>query len=352
MKRLNELLDTIKPIDQMVFKKARERLDKMAIPRGSLGRLEEFAQRIVSITGTLCPEIKRKAVVVFAGDHGVVEEGVSAFAQDVTMQMVYNFIRGGAGINVLARHVGADVIVVDIGVASDLEPQKGLLLRKVTKGTKNMAKAPAMSREEALKALFIGVDIADDLKLQKVDIIGTGDMGIGNTTPSSAITAVLTRRDVDEVTGRGTGINDEMFINKIDVIKRSIRLNKPDPTDPIDVLAKVGGFEIAGIAGLIIGAASHQIPIVIDGFISTAAALVAVSLKPVINDYIFAAHKSQEHGHAVLLEWLKQRPILDLFMRLGEGTGAALGISLIESGVKILREVLTFEEAGVRKAVK
>ena len=352
MKRLNELLDTIKPIDQMLFKKARERLDKMAIPRGSLGRLEEFAQRIVAIKGTLKPEIKRKTVVVFAGDHGVVEEGVSAFPQDVTLQMVYNFIRGGAGINVLSRHVGADVIVVDIGVASDLEPQKGLLLKKVAKGTKNMAKAPAMSREEALKALFIGVDIADDLKLQKVDIIGTGDMGIGNTTPSSAITAVLARQTVEEVTGRGTGITDEMLIKKIDIIKVSIHLNQPDATDPIDVLGKVGGFEIAGIAGLIIGAASHRLPIVIDGFISTAAALVAVSLKPVINEYIFAAHKSQERGHEVLLEWLKQKPILDLSLRLGEGTGAVLGMSLIESGVKILREVLTFEEAGVRKAVK
>jgi len=352
MKRLNELLDTIKPIDQMLFKKARERLDKMAIPRGSLGRLEEFAQRIVAIKGTIKPEIKRKTVVVFAGDHGVVEEGVSAFPQDVTLQMVYNFIRGGAGINVLSRHVGADVIVVDIGVASDLEPQKGLLLKKVAKGTKNMAKAPAMSREEALKALFIGVDIADDLKLQKVDIIGTGDMGIGNTTPSSAITAVLARQAVEEVTGRGTGITDEMLIKKIDIIKVSIHLNQPDATDPIDVLGKVGGFEIAGIAGLIIGAASHRLPIVIDGFISTAAALVAVSLKPVINEYIFAAHKSQERGHEVLLEWLTQKPILDLSLRLGEGTGAVLGMSLIESGVKILREVLTFEEAGVRKAVK
>ncbi|KPJ55847.1 MAG: nicotinate-nucleotide--dimethylbenzimidazole phosphoribosyltransferase [Deltaproteobacteria bacterium DG_8] len=352
MKRLNKLLATIKPTDQILFKKARKRLDKMAIPRGSLGRLEEFAQRIVAIRDTLNPEIKRKTVVIFAGDHGVVEEGVSAFAQDVTLQMVYNFIRGGAGINVLSRHVGADVIVVDIGVASDLEPQKDLLLRKVAKGTKNMAEAPAMSREEALKALFIGVDIADDLKLQKVDIIGTGDMGIGNTTPSSAITAVLARQTVEEVTGRGTGITDEMLIKKIDIIKESIHLNQPDPTDPIDVLGKLGGFEIAGIAGLIIGAASNRIPIVMDGFISTAAALVAVSLNPVINEYIFAAHKSQERGHEVLLEWLKQKPILDLSLRLGEGTGAVLGMSLIESGVKILREVLTFEEAGVKEAIK
>jgi nicotinate-nucleotide--dimethylbenzimidazole phosphoribosyltransferase len=352
MKRLQEILDAIKPTDEILFKKARERLDRMAIPRGSLGRLEEFAQRIVAIRGTLNPEIKQKTVVVFAGDHGVVGEGVSAFAQDVTMQMVYNFIRGGAGINVLAGHIGAQVVVVDIGVAGDLEPEEGLLLRKVEKGTRNIAKGPAMGREEALRALLIGVDVAHDLKSQKVDIIGTGDMGIGNTTPSSAIAAVLTRRDVEEVTGKGTGINDEMLINKINVIKKSINLNQPDPADPIDVLAKLGGFEIAGIAGLIIGAAFHKIPVVIDGFISTAAALVAVSIKTDINGYIFAAHKSQERGHAVLLEWLAQKPILDLSLRLGEGTGAALGMSLIESGVKILAEVLTFEEAGVREAIR
>ena len=352
MKELSEILDNIKPPDNMLFNKARERLDKMAIPRGSLGRLEEFAQRIVAITGTLNPEIRKKMVVVFAGDHGVVEEGVSAFLQDVTMQMVYNFNRGGAGINVLARQVGASVIVVDMGVVGDLDAKEGLLLKKVAKGTKNMTKTPAMTRKEALKALLIGIDVAHDLKSQKVDIIGTGDMGIGNTTPSSAITAVLTRQKVEEVTGKGTGINDEMLKNKVRVIEKAIQINQPDPDDPIDVLAKVGGFEIAGITGLIIGSAFHKIPVVMDGFISTAAALVAVSLKSVIKEYIFAAHKSVERGHAVLLKCLEQKPILDLSMRLGEGTGAALGISLIESGIRIMNEVLTFDEAGVSEAVR
>ena len=352
MERLKKILDNIISPDKTLYKKARERLDKMAIPRGSLGRLEEFAQRVVAITGTLNPEIKKKTVVVFAGDHGVVEEGVSAFPQDVTMQMVCNFNKGGAGINVLARHVEAKVIVVDIGVAGDLEPKEGLLLKKVAKGTKNMTKTPAMTREEALKALLIGADLAHDLKSTKVDIIGTGDMGIGNTTPSSAITAVLAQKEVEEVTGRGTGINDDMLLTKISVIKKAIDINRPDPNDPIDVLAKVGGFEIAGIAGLIIGSAFHKIPVVIDGFISTAAALIAVSLKSVIREYIFAAHKSVERGHAVLLECLEQKPILDLSMRLGEGTGAVLGISLVESGVRIINEVLTFEEAGVKKAVR
>ncbi len=350
MERLKKILDNIISPDKTLYEKARERLDKMAIPRGSLGRLEEFAQRVVAITGTLNPEIKKKTVVVFAGDHGVVEEGVSAFPQDVTMQMVCNFNKGGAGINVLARHAGAKVIVVDMGVAGDLEPKEGLLLKKVAKGTKNIAKTPAMTREEALKALLIGADLAHDLKSTKVDIIGTGDMGIGNTTPSSAITAVLAKKKVEEVTGRGTGINDDILLTKISVIKKAININRPDPNDPIDVLAKVGGFEIAGIAGLIIGSAFHKIPVVIDGFISTAAALVAISLKSVIREYIFAAHKSVERGHAVLLECLEQKPILDLSMRLGEGTGAVLGISLVESGVKIINEVLTFEEAGVNKA--
>lgn len=351
MKKINEVLNSITSMDHVLFEKARERLDKMAIPKGSLGRLEEFAQRIVAITGNLNPQVKRKTIVVFAGDHGVVEEGVSAFAQNVTLQMVHNFVRGGAGINVLARHVGAQVMVVDIGVAGDLKSQDGLLIKKIAKGTKNMTKTSAMTREETEQALLVGIDIARDLKSQKVDIIGTGDMGIGNTTPSSAITAVLTGQKIEEATGRGTGINDEMLNNKIDVIKKSIHFNQPDPTDPIDVLAKVGGFEIAGIAGLIIGAAFHKIPIVVDGFISTAAALVAVSLKPVINEYIFAAHKSQERGHTVLLAWLKQKPILDLSLRLGEGTGAALGMTVIEAGMKILNEVLTFEEADVREAI-
>jgi nicotinate-nucleotide--dimethylbenzimidazole phosphoribosyltransferase len=352
MQNLQDVLDSIKPPDSTLYSEARNRLDKMAIPRGSLGRLEEFAQRVVAIRNTLTPEVKKKTVVVFAGDHGVVEEEVSAFPQDVTMQMVYNFIGGGAGINVLARHVGAEVMVVDMGVAGDLEPREGLLLKKIAHGTKNITKAPAMIREDAIRALTTGIEIARDLHSEKVDIIGTGDMGIGNTTPSAAIAALLTKQDPEKVTGRGTGINDEGLKHKIAVINKAIQLHCPDQDDPIDVLSKVGGFEIAGIAGLIIGAAFHRIPVVIDGFISTSAAVVAVSLNPVIREYLFAAHKSVEYGHAVLLEWLEQKPILDLSMRLGEGTGAVLGMSLIEAGVKIMHEVLTCDEAGVRKAIR
>ena len=350
MKTLPEIIGAIKPLDRTLLHKARERLDAMAVPRGSLGRLEEFAQRIVAIRGTLSPSLEHKTIVVFAGDHGVVEEGVSAFPRGVTAQMVENFIRGGAGINVLARQVGAAVLVVDMGVAVDLPQQQGLLIRKVAHGTKNMRTFPAMSGEEALQAVMTGIEIAFDLASKNVALMGTGDMGIGNTTPSSALAAVLTQRRVEEVTGRGTGIGDEMLRHKVAVIEEAIARHGPDPQSPMDVLAKLGGFEIAGIAGLIIGAAFRKVPVVIDGFISGAGALVAVSLNPAIREYLFAGHRSAEPGHRIILEWLGLQPLLDLAMRLGEGTGAALGMFLIDSGVKLLREVLSFEDAGVHKA--
>jgi nicotinate-nucleotide--dimethylbenzimidazole phosphoribosyltransferase len=352
MQRLNAILDVIRPIDRTLLQQARERLDRMAIPRGSLGRLEECAQRVAGIRGTLTPSLGKKAIAVFAGDHGVVEEGVSVFASEVTPQMVYNFVRGGAGINVLARQVGAEVVVVDVGVAVDLQPQDGLVIRKVAHGTRNMRKAPAMTGDEALRALFTGVEIAQDLASQQVTLIGTGDMGIGNTTASSAIAAVLTGHAVEEVTGRGTGVDDVMLRHKAVVISDAIALHQPDPANPLDVLAKVGGLEIAGIAGFIIGAVFNRIPVVIDGFISGAAALVAVSLNQDIREYLFAGHRSAEAGHRIILEWLGLKPLLDLSMRLGEGTGAALGMFVIESGIRALREVLTFEEAGVKKAIR
>ena len=351
MRKLEDMLNAIQPLDRALLQQARDRLDLMAIPRGSLGRLEEFAQRVAGIRNTLDPAPGKKAIAVFAGDHGVAEEGVSAFARDVTAQMVYNFVRGGAGINVLARQTGASVVVVDIGVAIDLQPQEGLLIRKVAHGTRNMRRFPAMEKDEALKALLVGVQIAEDLASKEVTLIGTGDMGIANTTASSAITAVLTGRSVEEVTGRGTGVTDDMLRHKVKVIREAIALHRPDPRHPMDVLAKLGGLEIAGIAGLIIGSAFHRIPVVVDGFISSAAALVAVSLKSALREYLFAGHRSAEQGHRIVLEWLGLDPLLDLSMRLGEGTGAALGMFLIESGIRVLREVLTFEQAGVKKAV-
>ncbi|HBU06233.1 MAG TPA: nicotinate-nucleotide--dimethylbenzimidazole phosphoribosyltransferase, partial [Nitrospiraceae bacterium] len=283
----------------------------------------------------------------FAGDHGVTEEGVSAFPKEVTQQMVLNFLRGGAGINVLARHAGADVVVVDIGVDHDFGEIEGLINLKVINGTKNLTKEPAMTREEAIKCMETGIELADGYAKKGYKIFGTGDMGIGNTTPSSAIAAVLTGRPVSEVTGKGTGITGESLQKKIKVIEKGINLNKPNPNDAIDVLSKVGGAEIGGIAGLILGTASNRIPVIIDGFISTAGALIAYCIDPKVKDYIFAAHNSVEIGHKIMLDKMGLLPILDLNLRLGEGTGAALAMLMIEAGLKIYKEMATFGEAGV-----
>jgi nicotinate-nucleotide--dimethylbenzimidazole phosphoribosyltransferase len=329
---------------------AQQRLDSLTKPQGSLGRLEEFAKRLVAITGKKMPSLlTKKAIFTFAGDHGVVEEGVSLFPKEVTIQMVYNFLKGGAAINVLARHAGADEVVVDIGVDYDFDNDQHLLTKKVLKGTKNMRKGPAMTRQEAEKCVDTGIEIALEYAKNDYSIFGTGDMGIGNTTPSSAIAAVMTGIPVPKVTGRGTGISDDTLAHKIQVIEDSLALNKPDPTDPIDVLSKVGGAEIGGIAGLILGAASQRIPVVIDGFISTAGALIAYAIEPTAKEYMFAAHNSVEIGHKAMLEAINLRPMLDLELRLGEGTGAALGMSIIEAGLKIYLEMATFDEAGVSK---
>ncbi|HIC90611.1 MAG TPA: nicotinate-nucleotide--dimethylbenzimidazole phosphoribosyltransferase [Syntrophaceae bacterium] len=350
MSKLKDVLGRIQPINMEYYFKAQERLDNLTKPKGSLGRLEEFAKRYVAIRGNLRPRIEKKAILVFVGDHGVTEEGVSAYPKEVTHQMVLNFLDGGAGINVIARHVGCEVKVVDIGVDYNFEPTWGLISKKVAYGTKNITLGPAMQREQALQALDVGIEIVQQCVSEKIDIIGTGDMGIGNTTASSAITAVITGRPVEEVTGRGTGIDDETYLRKIEAIKKAIEINRPDPSDPIDVLSKVGGLEIAGIAGSIVGAAANRIPVVIDGFISGTGALIATQLDSRIRDYIFAAHRSQEIGHGILLEKIGLVPFLDLSMRLGEGTGAALGINFIEVGLKIYNEMATFSEAMVSEA--
>lgn len=348
--KLKDILGKIQPISMEYYYKAQERLDNLTKPPGSLGRLEEFAKKYIAIRENLRPRIEKKVILVFVGDHGVTEEGVSAYPKEVTHQMVLNFLNEGAGINVIARHVECEVKVVDIGIDYNLGPISDLISKKVAHGTKNMTLGPAMRREQALQALEVGMDIAHQCVSEKMDIIGTGDMGIGNTTASSAITAVITGRSVEEVTGRGTGIDDEAYLRKIEVIKKAIEINRPDPSDPIDVLSRVGGLEIAGIAGSILEAAANRIPVVIDGFISGAGALIATQLNPHIREYIFAAHKSQEIGHGILLEKIGLAPFLDLSMRLGEGTGAALGINLIEVGLKIYNEMSTFSEAMVSQA--
>lgn len=347
MERLLRLIDGIEPLDPELSERIQRRLDNKTKPLGSLGRLEEFARRYATIRGTEEPGLPRKMIHTFAADHGVVEEGVSAFPKEVTRQMVTNFLAGGAGVNVLARHVGAEVRVVDIGVDHYFGLLPGLCTRKIRRGTDNFTKGPAMSRQEAVEAILAGAALAREAAEEGYTLLGTGEMGIGNTTPSSAIIAVIAGLDPREVTHRGTGIDDAALQRKIDVIRRGIAVNRPDPTDPVDVLAKVGGLEIAGIAGLCLGGAACRVPVVVDGFISTAGALIAAHLAPRVVDYLFAAHRSVEIGHRVMLERMGLEPILDLSLRLGEGTGAALAMGLIEAGVKILNEMATFSQAGV-----
>ena len=347
MKALEQALREIKPPDEKAMAAARARQDTLTKPLGSLGRLEELSIKLAGIRGEPIPRINHKAIVTMAADHGVVAEGVSAYPQAVTPQMVLNFLRGGAGINVLAKHAGARIIVVDMGVASDMEPHPALVSRKIARGTSDMARGPAMSREQAIKSIEVGLEIVEKEVKKGLDIVGTGDMGIGNTTPSSAITAAITGEKVEKVTGRGTGIDDKQLAHKVEVIERALKANKPNADDAIDVLAKIGGFEIGGICGVIVGAAAHRIPVVIDGFVSGAAALIAVGLSPRVKDYLIASHCSVEIGHKAILKYLGLKPILDLELRLGEGTGAALGIFLVEAAAKILAEMATFAEAGV-----
>ncbi len=349
MKKLDlaAALASIHPVPAERLSAVQDRLDRQAKPKGSLGRLEEFARRYVAITGR--EEVRRRSVFTFAGDHGVAAEGVSAFPREVTPQMVINFLEGGAAINALARHAGAEVFVVDMGVDYDFPQHPGLLDRKVARGTGNLAVGPAMTREQAVRSLETGIELALFCRESGIDLVGTGDMGIANTTPSAAIAAVFTGLPPGQVTHRGTGIDDGALANKIRVIEEALRVNGPDPADPVDVLAKVGGFEIGGIAGLVLGCAALQIPVVVDGFISTAGALIASELHPNVRDYIFAAHHSVEIGHRHMLERIAQRPMLDLGMRLGEGTGAALTMGLIEASLQMLRQVKTFDQAGVSK---
>ncbi len=347
MTELSQIISQIEPVDLAWLDRAQERLDSLTKPPGSLGRLEELAARYVSIRRELLPPLEVKKVVVFAADHGVVAEGVSAYPQEVTFQMVYNFLQGGAGINVLARHVRARVEVVDIGVNYDFGDLPELVSRKVAFGSRNLAQEPAMTREEALRALLIGVERAEAATSQGVDALAAGDMGIGNTTAAAALSAVFTGRPVSAVTGRGTGIEDNVWRHKVAVINRALSLHRPDPGDPVGVLAAVGGLEIAGIAGLILGTAAARRPLLLDGFIATAGALVAAALAPAARDYLIAAHRSVEPGHQTILDFLGLKPLLNFQMRLGEGTGAALGLALLEAGVRIYREMATFEEAGV-----
>ncbi len=349
---LNEAIQKIRPVDQVCWQRAQARLDRLTKPVRSLGRLEELAAFYAAITGEVRPKLPRTAIFTFAADHGVTEEGISAYPRAVTAQMVFNFLRGGAGVNVLASHVGVEVRVVDIGVAHEFGPLPGLISRKVAYGTRNFSREPALTRGEAIQALEVGVTLADEASREGFGLLGTGDMGIGNSTASAAITAAITRQPVAEVTGRGTGIDDTRYARKVTVIEQALERHRPDSRDPLDVLAKIGGLEIAGLAGLILGAAACRIPVVLDGFIAGAAALIAVGLQPLCREYLIASHLSVECGHQAVVNQLGLKPLLDLDLRLGEGTGACLGIGLVQAGIKILTQMATFDEAGVSEQEK
>jgi len=346
--QVTRVIAGIGPLREEAMAQAAGRLDRLTKPQGSLGRLEKLAVQLAGIRGEPTPQFPRKAAVVMAGDHGVCEEGVSAYPPEVTPQMVLNMLSGGAAINVLARQAGADVYCVDVGINGDVR-HPDLIERKVRRGTANMCAGPAMTREEALRSLAVGAEVAGMLADRGVALIAAGEMGIGNTTPSAAIAAVLAGAPVDAVVGRGTGLDDKGLSVKRDAVRRAIEVNRPNPEDPVDVMAKVGGLEIAALAGLMLGAAANRIPVVIDGFISSAAALAAVRLCPAVQACLIASHMSEERGHAVVLEALGLEPPIRLDMRLGEGSGAALGFHLVEAASRLIGEMATFDSAGVSR---
>ena len=333
--------------DEEVAARTQLLLDDKTKPRRSLGRLEEIACRVAAMRGEERPALPEKAIVVMAADHGVAAEGVSAYPQKVTRQMLLNFVRGGAAINVLARHAGARLVVVDMGVAGDPVAATGIVSRRIAAGTRSFLHGPAMAHDEAVRALEAGISLARELAASGVTLVGTGEMGIANTTSASALIAVLADVPVERATGRGTGVGDAAWRHKVEVIHGAIACNRPDADDALDVLAKLGGFEIAGLAGLVLGAAAERVPVVLDGLIASAAALVAVRLAPRARGFLLASHRSVEPGHGPLLDALGLAPLLDLELRLGEGTGAALALGLVEASLRILHEMASFADAGV-----
>jgi len=337
----------IRPAYEESKKEAAERLDKLVKPIGSLGKLEDIAVKISGITGKQKNSFDKKVTIIMASDNGVVEEGVSAAPQAVTALMTINFLKGVTGVCVLSKHAGADIRVVDIGVGSDLE-YPGLISRKIRKGTSNMAKGPAMSREEAISAIETGIEMVSQLVKEGYSLFGTGEMGIGNTSTASAVAMAFLGCSSDEAVGKGVGLTEEGYANKKSVIERAIRINKPDPYDPIDVLSKVGGFDIAGMTGCFLGSAYCRVPIVIDGFISAAAALAAYRINPLVRDYIIPSHLSEEPGYSLVINEIGLKPMLDLNMRLGEGSGCPLAFNIIEAAEAIISDMATFEEATIK----
>jgi nicotinate-nucleotide--dimethylbenzimidazole phosphoribosyltransferase len=343
---LARLLSAIGPPPSEGAEAAQRHLDSLTKPPGSLGRLEEIAIRLALLRGA-APEVARPVIFTFAADHGVVAEGVSAYPQVVTAQMVENFLRGGAAVNVLARQAGARVVVADFGVIGPLERSPDLVASPIGPGTANMAVGPAMTRDQAIRAIEAGARLADEAVEAGADLLATGEMGIGNTTAASAIAAALTGSAAEGVTGRGTGVDDARLAHKMAVVRRALEVNRPDPRDGLDVLAKVGGYEIGGLAGVMLAGAARRVPVALDGFIAGAAALVAVALAPAARHVLFASHRSAEPGHALVLRHLGLEPYLDLSLRLGEGTGAALFIHLARAAALVWTEMATFKAAGV-----
>ncbi|MEM9398945.1 MAG: nicotinate-nucleotide--dimethylbenzimidazole phosphoribosyltransferase [Verrucomicrobiota bacterium] len=351
---IREIIEAIQPVDGLLQPQIQQRLDDLTKPKGSLGRLEECAMRMALIQNTVNPQLTKKRFYVFAADHGVAEEGVSAYPSEITYQMVLNMLDGGAGINVLGRHADAEMYVVDVGVAADFteaQIQKGLISRKVMRGSKNMVKEPAMDEEQMRQAFMTGVEMARRANDEGVQLLGTGEMGIANTTPSTALLAALLPCSVEEVTGKGTGLDKDGITHKVSVIKQAMQLHARvlQERDPFQILAAVGGLEIAAMVGMILAAASLRMGLVVDGFISSAAALVAYRTCPPVKDYIFFSHLSAECGHQVFLDKIEVEPLLDLGLCLGEGTGAALAMQIIQASMKLYQEMNTFSGAGIQQ---
>lgn len=346
MKVLKSTIEAIGQLDSEAMEAARKRIDSLIKPIGSLGRIEDLAVQLAGITGEIAPGFDKKLIVVMSADHGVYEEGIAPNPQIITAIHTPNFAKGVTGVNAFAKQAGSEVIVVDIGIAADVD-YPGVIQRKVKYGTDNMAKGPAMSREEAIKALEIGIEITGDAIKNGVRLVGTGEMGIGNTTASTAIIAVAGGFDPSDIVGVGAGLPLDKLEHKASVIKRAIELNKPDSNDGIDILAKVGGLEIAGMAGTMLAAAANRVPVVIDGYISTAAAIVAYKIQPGIKPFLIASHMTAENGGRRGLELLGLSPMFDMGLRLGEGTGAALAFNFIEAAICMVKEMITFEEAGI-----
>ncbi|MCC5910960.1 MAG: nicotinate-nucleotide--dimethylbenzimidazole phosphoribosyltransferase [Clostridiaceae bacterium] len=347
MELLKTTIEKIQDLDQEVMDKARSRVDQLIKPPKSLGRLEDLAVQLAGIRREIKPRVDKKAIIVMAGDHGVCDEGVAPNPQVVTVLQTLNFPKGVTGVCTLAKVTNAEVVTVDIGIKEDIDPNAGVIIKKIKYGTDNMAQGAAMTRDEAIKALEVGIEVANEKIKEGVTLLGTGEMGIGNTTASTAILSVIGDIPPSEITGRGAGLSQEGILHKVKVIEKAIEVNKPNPQDGIDVLSKVGGLEIAGMAGVMLTAAANKIPVVVDGYISTAAALIAVTIEPKVKDYLIPSHASLEPGGKRGSELLGIKPMIHMDMCLGEGSGAALAFAIIEAACNMMNDMITFEEAGI-----